>query len=92
MALPDIMPESQVNIFNFYENHAIYEAVLHKNRFMKLAGVFLAVDKQGAIDFAYQLCENYPTLLTPGSSQYRVWVDMHCPQEFDIKTVLPLPD
>lgn len=92
MALPDIVPESQINIFKFYENSEIHEAVIHKNCLMKLAGVFPAVDKQAAIDFAYQLCENHPTLLTPGASHYRVWVDMRCPQEFDIKTVLPLPD
>ena len=92
MALPEIVPESKIKIFKFYENSAIHEAIIHKNCLMKLAGIFPSNEKQVAINLAYQLCENYPTLLTPGASESRVWVDMRCPQKFDVKTVLPLSD
>lgn len=82
MAVPYIISESQVQVFKFYENAAIHEAVFVNNRIMRLAGVFAADDKQSAFEVAYQLCDEYPTLLMPGQSQYRVWVDVRCIKDF----------
>lgn len=83
MAVPHIISESHIQVFKFYESGAIYEAILMKNHIMRLAGVFSEEEKQKAIDFAYKLCREYPTLITPNPSRYRVWVDVRCPIKFD---------
>jgi len=56
MAIPQIIAESRIKVFKFYENHRIHEAILVNNQIMRLAGVFETEDKQAAsnllIDFA----------------------------------------
>lgn len=81
MAVPHIISESRVNVFKFYENAEIHEAILAHNQIMRLAKVFPADQKQAAIAFAFQLCQKYATLITPNSTRYRVWVDVRCPHE-----------
>lgn len=88
MAIPQIVAESQVNIFKFYKNGEIHEAILVNNQILRLAGIFETDDKQSALKFAYKLCRQYPTLITPNPFRYRVWVDVRCPEKFAVGTPL----
>ncbi len=84
MAVPHILPESKTTSFKFYESYAIHEAVFHEGQILKLAGVFSCENKREALNFAYALAQNYFTLITPGSAVYRIWVDIHCQQDFSV--------
>jgi hypothetical protein len=90
MAVPHIISESRVTIFKFYENAEIHEAILVNNQIMRLAGDFATEQHQAAIAFAYKLCQQYPTVITPNASRYRVWVDVRCSEKFDIGKTLSL--
>jgi hypothetical protein len=90
MAVPHVLPESQVKIFKFYDNQAIHEAILVEGRLMRLAGVFSSDQKREAFDFAYELCQQYFTMITPSATVYRIWVDIRCRQDFRLSLPLPL--
>jgi len=68
MAVPHILPESNVKIFKFYDSAAIHEAVFIENTIMRLVGIFSIDQKREAFDFAYKLCQEYATLMTPSPS------------------------
>jgi len=89
MAIPQIVAESQISIFKFYKNGVIHEAILVNNQILRLAGVFEIDDKQTALKFAYKLCREYPTLVTPSPFIYRVWVDVRCQEKFAVGMPLP---
>jgi len=89
MAVPQIFAESQVNVFKFYKNGAIHEAILVNNQILRLAGAFATDDKQAALKFAYKLCREYTTLITPNPFRYRVWVDVRCQETFAVGIALP---
>jgi len=84
MAIPQIIAESCIKVFKFYENHRIHEAILVNNQIMRLAGVFETEDKQAALEFAYRLCQRYSTIVTPNPLRYRVWVDVRCTENFAV--------
>lgn len=89
MAVPHVLPESKINVFKFYDNHAIHEAILFQGNIMKLAGIFSGEQQQEAFDFAYTLAQDFFTLITPSSAVYRIWVDIRCRQDFRISFPLP---
>lgn len=91
MAVPQIIAESQISIFKFYENGKIHEAILVNNQILRLAGIFEIDNKQSALKFAYQLCQQYPTLITPNPQRYRVWVDVRCQEQFAVGQPLQVP-
>ncbi len=78
MAVPHILPESQVGIFKFYDKNAIHEAVIVNGKIMRLTGIFSAIQKREAFNFAYGLSQKYFTPMTPGADRCRVWVDVRC--------------
>lgn len=88
MAVPHVLPESQVSIFKFYDNYAIHEAILVTGKIMRLAGVFDGDRKREAFSFAYDLSQWYQTLITPSGSSYRIWVDIRCRDEFQLSQSL----
>ncbi|MGF1458327.1 MAG: hypothetical protein ACFBSG_04805 [Leptolyngbyaceae cyanobacterium] len=88
MAVPHILAESQVKAFKFYEQGSIQEAILVNNQIMRLAGNFALEQKQAAFDLAYDLCQQYSTMITPGAKAYRVWVDVRCTRPFSVGTRL----
>ncbi len=89
MAVPNVIPESKVNVFKFYDNHAVHEAILFQGRILRLAGIFHSNKKSEAFNFAYTLCQEFFTLITPSSSVYRVWVDIRCRDTFNLSFPLP---
>ena len=92
MAVPRVVPESQVSVFKFYDDQAIHEAVLWENTILRLAGVFDSDQKREALDFAYGLSQDYATLITPSATLYRIWVDIRCRRNFNLSMPLPLSE
>lgn len=84
MSLPRICPASSLNIFKFYANCAIHEAVLYEGTIMKVAQAFQHEQREEAFDFAYKMGREYATLISPCSFQYRVWVDVRFPVEAEL--------
>lgn len=88
MSLPRVVPASRLNIFNFYEDRAIYEGILYEKTILKLAKVFPINKSEEAHRFACELSQDYTTLISPCSLLYRVWVDVQCPQDFKFSNKL----
>lgn len=88
MSLPCIVPASRLDIFKFYQDEAIYEAIIYKNTILKLAKVVPIQKSDDAYQFAYQLSQEYTTLISPCSLVYRVWVDARCPKDFQLSAKL----
>ena len=85
MGVPRIIPASQLNIFKFYRDNAVHEAVFHKGTILKLAYALPIDAREQAYKCALRLSQNYTTVLSPCGSLYRVWVDVRCPDEFKLE-------
>jgi hypothetical protein len=90
MAVPRVVPESQISVFKFYDDRAIHEAVLWEGTILRLAGVFDSDQKREALEFAYGLSQDYATLITPSAALYRVWVDIRYRRDFNLSLPLPM--
>ena len=84
MSIPSLAPASQLEIFKFYSNHQAHEAIMHNNMIMKLAKVLPSDMRDEAYHIAHSLSQRYPTALSPADDVYRVWVDVRCPDEFNL--------
>lgn len=88
MGLPRVVPASRLNIFNFYANHAIHEAVFYENTILKLAKIIPLNKSEEAHHFARELSQEYTTVISPGPFLYRVWVEIRCPMDFKLSPKL----
>ena len=83
MSIPSLAPASQLETFKFYGNNQVHEAVMHDHMIMKLAKVLPSEMRDEAYHIAHSLSQRYPTVLSPATDVYRVWVDIRCPDNFN---------
>ncbi len=84
MPVPKLASASQIKIFKYYSNHQAHEAIMHDNVIMKLAKVLPTDMRDEAYHIAHSLSQRYPTVLSPAADVYRVWVDVRCPDDFNL--------
>lgn len=84
MGLPRIVPSSKLNIFKFYKDYAIHEAVTYDKTIFKLATIVPIDKSEDAYKLACELGQKYPVLISPSSALYRVWVSIECPTDFKL--------
>ena len=84
MSVPSFIPASQLGIFKLYRDHQAHEAIMHNNVIMKLAKVLPSDMRDEAYHIAHSLSQRYPTVFSPATDVYRVWVDVRCPDEFNL--------
>ncbi|MFE4106148.1 hypothetical protein [Almyronema epifaneia] len=77
MFLPQVVADSEIKSFNFYQSGIIYQATVYQNVIYKLISDFKFSDRQGAYLTACDLCENgMQSLVTAAVDAYYVWVDV----------------
>ena len=91
MGLPRIVPGSKLNVFKFYGNRAISEAVIYEGAILKLAMAVTSERRKDAYQCAYRLSQEYVTLMSPDAALCRVWVDIRCPEDFRLASKLNSP-
>ncbi|NJL87278.1 MAG: hypothetical protein HC886_16955 [Leptolyngbyaceae cyanobacterium SM1_1_3] len=77
MFLPQVVADSEIKSFNFYQGGIIYQATVYQNVIYKLISDFKFSDRQGAYLTACDLCENgTQSLVSAAADAYYVWVDV----------------
>ncbi|MGP1371693.1 MAG: hypothetical protein ACTS3T_02610 [Almyronema sp.] len=77
MPLPLVVPESQLQVFNFYSQKHAYRAALFGNLVYKFMNTFALAQQEEAFQFSRQLAaQGYATLMSVAADTYRIWVDV----------------
>ena len=79
MSLPLLVPEDQVQVFNFYRDGAIYRAMSYRNQIYKLVDVLPIASRQRVYDLGCQYgAQGDDVVITLAEAEqcYRLWVNV----------------
>lgn len=78
MSLPTIVPESQITVFNFYRDNAIYEGMTFKGRLYKRVRLYASQERLRAFEQACDLSISGDVIVTIKNHKgdYVLWIDV----------------